>query len=51
MYELYDIEIKSTGMVETQASTQQKLTLHEPKEDMKLVLHDSPQIVDKKAPE
>lgn len=45
------LEIKSAGMFETQASTQQKLSLNDNKEDLKLVLHDSPQVVEKKVAE
>ena len=43
------IDIKSANTLETQPGTQHKLTLfEEKKEDLKLVLHDSPQITDKK---
>lgn len=42
------IEIKSAGLVQVNALAQQKLSLYDTKEDLKLVLHDSPQIVEKK---
>lgn len=44
-------DIKSAGLVQINSIAPQKLSLNDNKEDLKLVLHDSPQIVEKKTVE
>ena len=44
-------DIKSAGLVQINSIGSQKLSLNDNKEDLKLVLHDSPQIVEKKTVE
>lgn len=44
-------DIKSAGLVQINSIAPQKLSYNDKKEDLKLVLHDSPQIVEKKTVE